>query len=238
MANNGTKQPRVDLNTADEEELKLLEGISEERARLIIEHRKKHGPFKSWEEFEGIQGIGPILTEKARQVAVLGGGSDLEGAAPVVALEDVEVLSTLARLDLEAALAYETGAEAVVEVPDVREQLLRFRDDHLRHVEDLNQLIVARGGPPIQSQPNPSLYLLRSLALISQPFGPVALVLTLLTNEQMTNGTYDLTREFDWDDEVLRVLERNASDEQRHLQWLVEKEEELSGPMELPAAPA
>jgi hypothetical protein len=36
----------------------------------------------------------------------------------------------------------------------------------------------------------------------------------------------------------MQVIERNAADEQRHLTWLVEKEDELSRTAELPAAPA
>jgi len=230
---------KIDLNTADADMLRRIEGVDEARARLIVAHRRQYGPFQSWEDFESVLGIGPVLAKNARAVATLGAFSPLLGGSGALgfghsaneddeSLDSVEVLSTMARMDLEAALAYEASAEAALGTEELRSQLLRFRDDHLRHVLDLNRVLRVMGSAPIlHMRLDTEQYLLRSLAKLARPFGPGALVLVLLTDEQMTNGIYELARELDWDDEVADLIERNAADEQRHLLWLSDKEDEL-----------
>ena len=49
---------RVNLNTADEQELMLLPGIGESLARSIVEYREKHGPFTEPEQLMEVSGIG------------------------------------------------------------------------------------------------------------------------------------------------------------------------------------
>jgi competence protein ComEA len=57
----------VDLNTADAATLsRELSGIGEARARAIIEHRQRHGPFRSVDELALIRGIGPKTIERNR----------------------------------------------------------------------------------------------------------------------------------------------------------------------------
>jgi competence protein ComEA len=57
----------VDLNTADAATLsRELSGIGESRARAIIEHRQRHGPFRSVDELALIRGIGPKTIERNR----------------------------------------------------------------------------------------------------------------------------------------------------------------------------
>ena len=57
----------VDLNTADVATLsRELSGIGESRARAIIEHRQRHGPFRSVDELALIRGIGPKTIERNR----------------------------------------------------------------------------------------------------------------------------------------------------------------------------
>ncbi len=220
--------PRVNLNTAGPDDLMRIEGIDDDRARLIVEHRRKRGPFRSWEELEEMPGIGPVLAQKIRRAATLGpetARSAEELGGIVEELDEIEVLTTLARLDLEAALAYDVAANASHE-RDLRQTLGRFRDDHLRHVDDLNRLLRGRGGPELGRSEKTEL-LLRPLARVAAAFGPIAVVMTLLNDEQITNETYELALELEWDDDVQRVLERNLSDEQRHLSWLAEKEDQL-----------
>jgi rubrerythrin len=117
--------------------------------------------------------------------------------------------------------------------------LLQFRDDHLRHVEDFNRILRARGGTPLDRNAAPDGHLLRSLAQLTGPFGPAALVLAMVANEQLTNGSYDLALELEWDDDIMAVLERAFSDEQRHLSWLLKQQEKLAAKAgEEDAAPA
>ena len=63
----------VNLNTATAEELQLLPGVGESRARAILEVRKTRGSFKSVEELTDVKGIGPAMLEKMRPHLALSG---------------------------------------------------------------------------------------------------------------------------------------------------------------------
>ncbi len=56
----------VNLNTATAEELQLLPGIGEARARAVIEARKLRGGFKSVDELLEVKGIGSAGFERLR----------------------------------------------------------------------------------------------------------------------------------------------------------------------------
>jgi competence protein ComEA len=63
----------VNINTATTEELQLLPGIGESRARAVIEERKRRGGFKSAEELLDVKGIGDAGLQRLKPfVAVTG----------------------------------------------------------------------------------------------------------------------------------------------------------------------
>jgi competence ComEA-like helix-hairpin-helix protein len=63
----------VNINTASLEELQLLPGVGEARARAIVNERKARGGFKSVEELLEVRGIGEANLEKLRPHVVLTG---------------------------------------------------------------------------------------------------------------------------------------------------------------------
>ena len=70
-----TAGPGIDLNTADAATLaRGLQGIGESRARAIVEHRRRHGPFRSVDELAWGRGIGPKTVERNRARLRIGGG--------------------------------------------------------------------------------------------------------------------------------------------------------------------
>ena len=58
----------VNLNTASQAELETVKGIGPAKAKAIIDHRSKNGPFKSVDELKEIKGFG----EKTHLVGHLG----------------------------------------------------------------------------------------------------------------------------------------------------------------------
>ena len=62
----------VNVNTATMAELMSLKGIGEEKARAIIEHREKHGPFKNVDELKNVSGIGDKLLSTLRPQVTVG----------------------------------------------------------------------------------------------------------------------------------------------------------------------
>lgn len=61
----------VDLNTADVEQLILLDGIGEAKAQAILDYREENGPFESWEEVDQVKGISMNMIEAWEDKAVI-----------------------------------------------------------------------------------------------------------------------------------------------------------------------
>ena len=60
----------IDINTADETELKKLPRIGPAMAKRIIEYRDKNGPFNTLKELTKVKGIGKKTFEKLRPFLV------------------------------------------------------------------------------------------------------------------------------------------------------------------------
>jgi competence protein ComEA len=63
----------VNVNTASLEELQLLPGIGETRARAILAARKERGSFKSLDELVEVKGIGETSLARLRPYLTLQG---------------------------------------------------------------------------------------------------------------------------------------------------------------------
>lgn len=58
---------RIDLNSADKEQLMTLPGIGESKADLILQYRKEHGAFKQIEDLMDIPGIKEGVFNKIKE---------------------------------------------------------------------------------------------------------------------------------------------------------------------------
>jgi competence protein ComEA len=64
---------RIDVNSADEEELVRLPGIGKVMARRIVVYRQQHGRFDRIEDLRKVRGIGPKVLEKISPFVTLSG---------------------------------------------------------------------------------------------------------------------------------------------------------------------
>ena len=62
---------RLNLNTADAQALEKLPGIGPARARLIVEYRTAHGPFRSVDQLQDVQGIGAATFAALRDLVTV-----------------------------------------------------------------------------------------------------------------------------------------------------------------------
>jgi competence protein ComEA len=71
LAFNISLHAATDLNLANQAELEALSGIGPNKAKAIIEYRKKHGGFKSIDELTQVDGIGPATLKKlSKEISV------------------------------------------------------------------------------------------------------------------------------------------------------------------------
>lgn len=55
---------KVNINTADVEELSQLELIGEKKAQAIIDYREENGAFRTVEEITNVDGISAVILQK------------------------------------------------------------------------------------------------------------------------------------------------------------------------------
>lgn len=72
---NGT----VNVNTATAEQLQLLPGIGDARARAVIEARKRRGGFEQVEDLLEVKGIGEASLEQLRPYVTVEGRTTASG---------------------------------------------------------------------------------------------------------------------------------------------------------------
>jgi competence protein ComEA len=76
-ADGGDLSGVVNLNTATAEQLMLLPGIGEAKARAILDRRKQQGGFKTVDELVEVKGIGTAALERIRPFVAIQGKTSL-----------------------------------------------------------------------------------------------------------------------------------------------------------------
>ena len=67
LGQSGTKDGKINLNTATSEELQTISGIGAKRAEDIIAYRESHGGFQSVDDLKNVSGIGDKTLDKIRE---------------------------------------------------------------------------------------------------------------------------------------------------------------------------
>jgi competence protein ComEA len=62
----------VNINSATQAELESLQGIGPAKAKAIVDHRKKNGPFRAADDLQNVNGIGPGTMKRLRKDITVG----------------------------------------------------------------------------------------------------------------------------------------------------------------------
>lgn len=140
---------------------------------------------------------------------------EIEGSALIAHLND------LIQLDHDAVQAY-TVAIDLVRDERFREELISFRADHKRHIEELAAEVRERGGLPVEL-PHPTGPLKLAVQTLGAAVGDVTLLLAFKAVEGQVRDKYRSYAARRYPPSAAAVVSRGAADEDRHYQW-VERE--------------
>ena len=138
----------------------------------------------------------------------------------------IATLNDLLQLEHDALPAYGLAIAGLGSSP-YAEALRAFREDHLRHVRELTDLIRQHGGLPLPVPHLPTGLLKLMVQTAGLPGGERAVLLAFRANEWQSQMKYARVAGAALEPEVTAVLQRAASDEAKHYQWAVETLDEL-----------
>ena len=110
----GAAFAQVNINTATKEQLDGLKGIGPTKAQAIIDYRTKNGPFKTVDDLEKVNGIGPATLKDIRSsVAVSGATVEKKADTKADAKKDAKADSKAdAKKDAKADTKADTKKDA------------------------------------------------------------------------------------------------------------------------------
>lgn len=127
-------------------------------------------------------------------------------------------LNDLIALDYDAVGAYEAAINRI-DVAFVKDRLLEFQRDHERHIRELSDVVNRLGGKP-RSRPDVKGFILKGFTAATSAMGNEAALQAMRGNEKLTNRTYKNALDEVWPDDIRTLLQRNYTDEQRHLAYI------------------
>lgn len=133
--------------------------------------------------------------------------------------EMIKNLNSLIQLDIDAVHAYEQAIKNVDD-PVIRERLADFRADHQTHITDLSALVHRMAGTPPAYSPDFKGFLLQGFTAIRSATGTAGALKAMEMNEKLTNRTYSDAIGWNWTSEAKVMVEKNFSDEKRHLEYI------------------
>ena len=130
-----------------------------------------------------------------------------------------DLLSDLIQLDHDAADAYQAAIDRL-ENASYRSTLAKFKEDHLRHIDELGECLSTMGKTPPKQGDMKSL-LTQGKVVMGGLMGDKAILQAMKTNEDDTNTAYDRAVAFKAvPQDTHRIFARAQLDERRHRDWM------------------
>ena len=131
-----------------------------------------------------------------------------------------DLLTDLIQLDHDAADAYQAAIDRI-ENGGFRSVLAAFKQDHLRHIEELGGFLTRMGKTPPHEGDIKS-YLTQGKVVLGGLMGDKAILQAMKTNEDDTNTAYGrAVQHKQADADLLSALQQALGDERRHRDWMI-----------------
>lgn len=135
--------------------------------------------------------------------------------------EILSELNSLIQLDVDAIHAYEQAIKNI-DVESVKMRLTEFRQDHERHVTELSSEVRKLGGTPPSHKRDAKGFVIQGMTAIRSMTGTEGALKAMQTNEKLTTRNYGQAVSKPFPPDVMTILQRNAADERRHLEYIEE----------------
>lgn len=138
-----------------------------------------------------------------------------------------EKLTQLIQLDFDAAKAYEQALENIDD-ENIHARISSFRDDHMRHIDDLSEAMREMGETPPHRSRDIKGFLITGFTTIRSMTGTQGALKAMRMNERLTNSMYENALDWDLPPEVMRIVRKNREDERRHIEYIEQTLERLA----------
>jgi uncharacterized protein (TIGR02284 family) len=131
----------------------------------------------------------------------------------------ITMLEHLIALDYDALEAYDAAIRRLDD-GGFRQQFAEFREDHERHIRELQPVVRHLGGDP-PTEGDFRGVLAKGRVTLADVAGDEAILRAMKSSEDDTNTAYERSRgRPDVPDHVHDMLVRNQADEHRHRAWI------------------
>ncbi|WP_417579629.1 DUF2383 domain-containing protein [Nitrincola sp.] len=132
--------------------------------------------------------------------------------------QNISDLSDLIELEYDAIAAYRSAIERLDNAA-YKLQLTEFLGDHVRHVEDLSNVVRQEGGNP-PTEGDFKQILTQGKVVLAGLIGDEAIRKAMKANEVVTNTTYEKAVDTGYAEHIQALLRGGLADERRHKDWI------------------
>lgn len=131
----------------------------------------------------------------------------------------IEELNKVIHLDYDAIKAYDAAIHRLQDAA-CRAHFESFRQDHIRHTQNLAAIISAHGGEPA-GQSDARSVLTQGKVVIANIVGDLGVLKAMNCNERASTAIYqEALATLASKPDLVRVLKENLTDEYRHKDWI------------------
>jgi len=131
----------------------------------------------------------------------------------------INKLSKLIQIDIDASEAYKQALQKINHA-GIHTSICQFREDHLRHIDNLSAAIQELGGKIPDYKQDIKGYLIEGFTALRSVTGIEGALKAMQGNEKLTNRVYQEAVESDLPPHILQLVQQNYADEQRHLRYI------------------
>jgi rubrerythrin len=129
------------------------------------------------------------------------------------------VLNELIQMDYDAIVAYRQAIDHI-DVSAVRDQLMVYQNDHVRHTLNLSDIVRRLSEQPCERDGNTTELVTEGFAAVGSSAGTDEALNAMCANEKLVSKKYRQYAALPMPTDIRAQVELNYHDEQRHLSYI------------------